>query len=95
MAVYVDDANISWRGRHWSHLVADDAEDLHRAAEALGLRRAWAHDRGRTLHYDLPTELRERAIERGLAVPISWRELAQKRGERELAAPGRALDRRQ
>ena len=88
MAVYVDDANILWRGRHWSHMVADDAEDLHRAAEALGLRREWARDRGRTLHYDLPADVRERAIELGVAVPISWRELARKRGEKELAEAG-------
>jgi hypothetical protein len=84
MAVYVDDANIRWRGRLWSHMVADDAEDLHRAAESLGLRREWAHARGRTLHYDLPAEVRARAIESGVAVPISWRELARKRADREL-----------
>ena len=84
MAVYVDDANIRWRGRQWSHMVDDDAEDLHRAAETLGLRREWAHDRGRTLHYDLPADMRERAIELGVALPISWRELARKRAESEL-----------
>ena len=79
MAVYVDDARIPWRGRSWSHLVAEDAEELHRAAAALGLPRAAAQDRGRTLHYDLPDELRERAIERGIAKPIHWRELADRR----------------
>lgn len=84
MPVYVDDANIRWRGRQWSHMVAEDPEDLHRAAEALGLRREWAHDRGRTLHYDLPADLRQTAIERGVAVPISWRELARKRAASEL-----------
>src|SRR4051812_29593284 len=94
MAVYVDDANIPWRGRRWSHMVADDADDLHRAAEALGLRREWVRDQGRTLHYDLPADIRERAIELGVAAPISWRELARKRGERELVEAGRALDRR-
>jgi hypothetical protein len=86
VAVYVDDANIRWRGREWSHMVADDAEDLHRAAEALGLRREWARDRGRTLHYDLPAEMRERAIELGVAVPITWRELVRKRAGSELSA---------
>ena len=79
MAVYVDDARIPWRGRHWSHLVADSAEELHRAAAELGLRREWAQDKGRTLHYDLPDELRERAIELGVATPITWRELVSKR----------------
>jgi hypothetical protein len=95
MTVYVDDANISWRGRLWSHLVADDADDLHRAAEALGLRREWARDAGRTLHYDLPAEVRLRAIELGVAVPITWRELVQKRAEKELEPGLRAFDGRQ
>jgi hypothetical protein len=79
MAVYVDDARIRWRGREWSHLVADTPEELHSAAAQLGLRREWAQDKGRTLHYDLPEDYRVRAIERGLAVPISWRELARRR----------------
>jgi len=79
VAVYVDDARIPWRGRHWSHLVADSPEELHRAAAELGLRREWAQDKGRTLHYDLPDELRERAIELGVATPITWRELVSKR----------------
>jgi len=59
VAVYVDDARIRWRGIEWSHLVADSPDELHAAAERLGLRRAWAQDKGRTLHYDLPEELRQ------------------------------------
>jgi len=81
MAVYVDDARIRSRGLQWSHLVADSAEELHAAAEALGLRREWAQDKGRTLHYDLPEHLRERAIELGLAEPLTWRELARRRAD--------------
>src|SRR5829696_5226696 len=76
MAVFVDDARMSWRGLLWSHMVADSAEELHAAARALGLPRAAAQDRGRTLHYDLPEEWRERAIALGVAEPIPWRELA-------------------
>jgi hypothetical protein len=77
--VYVDDARIPWRGRRWSHMVADTAEELHEAAEALGLSRARAQDKGRTLHYDLPDEWRERAIALGVAQPIAWRELVARR----------------
>jgi len=79
MAVYVDDARIPWRGRRWSHMVADTPDELYAAAGRLGLRREWAQDRGRTLHYDLPDELRERAIELGVAEPLTWRELAGRR----------------
>jgi hypothetical protein len=79
MAVYVDDARIPWRGLRWSHLVADSAEELHLAATELGLRREWAQDKGRTLHYDLPDELRAQAIEQGVATPITWQELVLRR----------------
>lgn len=79
MTVYVDDARIRRHGLRWSHLIADTPEELHRAAGLLGLRRDWAQDRGRTLHYDVPDALRERAIELGVAEPITWRELARRR----------------
>jgi hypothetical protein len=57
-------------------MVADTPEELHRAAEQLGIERERAQDKGRTLHYDLPEEWRERAIAAGAAQPITWRELA-------------------
>ena len=79
VAVYVDDARIRWRGLEWSHLVADTPDELHRAAKRLGLRREWAQERGRTLHYDLPEHVRARAIELEIAVAISWRDLARRR----------------
>jgi hypothetical protein len=91
MPVYVDDVRIPWRGRRWSHMVADTAEELHAAAARLGLPRRAAQDKGRTLHYDLPDEWRERAIADGIAIPISWRELARRRSA---MAPGAKRDRR-
>jgi hypothetical protein len=79
VAVYVDDARIPWRGRHWSHLVAETPAELHAAAAALGIPRIAAQDHGRTLHYDVPDELRERAIDQGIAEHIHWRDLARRR----------------
>ena len=89
MPVYVDDARISFRGRTWSHMVADTAEELHRAAEALGLSRERAQDKGRTLHYDLPEEWRRRAIELGVAEAITWRELVRRRASIAAGSNGR------
>jgi Protein of unknown function (DUF4031) len=79
VTVYIDDARIRWRGRRWSHLVADTPDELHEAAEALGLQRQWAQDKGRTLHYDVPEELRAQAIALDVATPITWRELVSRR----------------
>jgi hypothetical protein len=82
LTVYVDDwrqrATIRQREDRWSHLLADDAGELHAMAARLGIpRRGYQrHRRSPALnHYDLPESLRVRAIELG-AVAVTWRELA-------------------
>jgi Protein of unknown function (DUF4031) len=82
LTVYVDDwrqrATIRQREDRWSHLLADDPGELHAMAARLGIppRGYQRHRRSPALnHYDLPENLRLRAIELG-AVAVSWRELA-------------------
>jgi hypothetical protein len=82
LTVYVDDwrqrATVRDREDRWSHLLADDPEELHAMATALGIpaRGYQRHRRSAALnHYDLPESLRVRAIELG-AVPVTWREMA-------------------
>jgi hypothetical protein len=82
LTVYVDDwrqpATIRDRADRWSHLLADDPEELHALAGQLGIpRRGYQrHRRSAALnHYDLPEVLRLRAIALG-AVPVTWREMA-------------------
>lgn len=71
MAILVDPPIWPWRGLLWGHLVSDTSyEELHDFAARLGLpRHAFQQD-----HYDLPAELRDRAIELG-ATPVPGREL--------------------
>lgn len=71
MAVLVDPAVWPWKGRRWAHMVSDVSyEELHRFAELLGVpRRAFQGD-----HYDIPEELRRRAVELG-AVSVGSRVL--------------------
>ncbi|MDP9416895.1 MAG: DUF4031 domain-containing protein [Actinomycetota bacterium] len=71
MAILVDPAIWPFRGRLWAHLVSDAGYDeLHEFAARLGIpRHAFQGD-----HYDVPEELRERAIELG-ASAVSGREL--------------------
>jgi hypothetical protein len=67
VAVLVDAAIWPWRGRRWAHLVSDvSLEELHAFADRLGLERAWFQGD----HYDVPTEVRQRAIALG-ASPVS------------------------
>ena len=87
MAVYVDDSSIRWRGREWSHLMADTSEELHAFAARLGLERAWFHRtpaRPWKDHYDIPEAKRQVAIRRG-ATPIAGREAAAMLRARRLA----------
>jgi hypothetical protein len=82
LTVYVDDwrqrATVRDRTDRWSHLLADDPDELHAMAAALGIppRGYQRHRRSAALnHYDLPEALRLRAIELG-AVAVTWREMA-------------------
>ena len=82
LTVYVDDwrqrAVVRDRADRWSHLLADDPEELHAMAAALGIppRGYQRHRRSAALnHYDVPESLRLRAIELG-AVAVTWREMA-------------------
>jgi hypothetical protein len=87
MAVYVDDSRIPWRGREWSHLIADTTEELHAFAAGLGHARAWFHRspaRPWKDHYDIPEATREVAISLG-ARPITRRDTAEILRARRLA----------
>ncbi len=71
MAILVDHAIWSFHGRLWCHLVSDTSYDeLHAFAHRLGIpQRAFQGD-----HYDLPEELRPRALDEG-AVSVTGSEL--------------------
>ena len=72
--ILVDQAIWPWRGRRWAHLVSDESYDeLHRFAARLGLDRA----RFQGDHYDIPAELRERALDLG-ATPVDARHLVRR-----------------
>jgi hypothetical protein len=85
MAVYIDDwrqlATVRNMTTRWSHLTADTEDELHELAQKLGIpRRAFQHKPGKPQfdHYDVPDELREKAIELG-AIALEWREAAKLR----------------
>jgi hypothetical protein len=65
MAVYVDAEGIRWRGREWSHLVADSLDELHTFADRLGLQRRWFQSKSRYPHYDVTASVRARALSLG------------------------------
>lgn len=74
MAILVDQAIWAWRGREWAHLVSDTSYDeLHAFAARLGIpTEAFQGD-----HYDVPTDVRQRAIALG-ADAVDARELVRR-----------------
>lgn len=74
MAIVVDQAIWPWRGRRWAHLASDRSyEELHAFAARLGIDRA----RFQGDHYDIPAELRDRAVALG-AEPVDCREVVRR-----------------
>jgi Protein of unknown function (DUF4031) len=69
--ILIDPPLWPFRGRVWSHMVSDSSyEELHDFAVRLGVPpRAFDRD-----HYDVPSELYERAVELG-ASPVGCQEL--------------------
>ena len=76
MTIYVDVAIWHWRGLKWCHLLADDADELHRFAASLGIKRTsfQSPPKVRAAHYDLTGYERLRAIAMG-AVPCDGHQI--------------------
>ena len=79
MTVYVDDAVHLWREQRWAHLMADTLEELHAMAARLGLPRRAFQNKTSGAHYDVPSDLRERAIALGAVAISRHRDRAQVR----------------
>ena len=76
MPVYVDAAIWKWHGRRWCHLLADDVDELHRFAFALGVKRTSYQGPPKTMtpHYDITAFERDRALRLG-AISASREEI--------------------
>lgn len=55
-------------GRKWCHLVADSLDELHHFASQLGLKRRWFQLMASYPHYDIPVDLREKALRLGAKI---------------------------
>lgn len=69
--MFVDGSHWWFRERRWCHLVSDTSlDELHDFAAALGVPPRAFHDD----HYDLPDEVRDRAVAAG-ALEVSSRDV--------------------
>ena len=61
-----------------SHMFADDLEELHTLAQAIGLKREWFQTNSSVPHYDVCQTKRALAIEQGaIELPLGpqWKEV--------------------
>ncbi len=73
MPVYVDNYRARFRGMIMCHMVADTLDELHAMADGIGMARRWFQNKAGKPHYDIPLDLRERAIALG-AIEINMRQ---------------------
>ena len=65
MTVYVDRARNRFGRMIMCHMLAFDLDELHRMAEAIGMRREWFQSAGTAPHYDVSLDRRKRALRLG------------------------------
>ena len=75
MAVYVDNARISYGRMRMSHMLADTVSELHAMADRIGIQRRWFQSGSSVPHYDICLSKRRLALQCG-AVEVDRRELA-------------------
>ena len=73
MTVYVDRARNPLGRMIMCHMIADDLDELHRMASAIGMRREWFQPLSFP-HYDVSLTRRARALKLG-AIEVDRREL--------------------
>jgi len=67
MPVYVDNSRNPFRGHLMCHMLADTPDELHRMAEAIGMKRQWFQGfyKASCPHYDLTQSHRAQAVALG------------------------------
>lgn len=77
MAVYVGKLEFPYGRMLMSHMASPDLEELHKMAEAIGIKRKWFQDHEKHPHYDISKGKKQIAILMG-AEEVSDKELIQK-----------------
>lgn len=67
MTVYVDPSRWPYRGQLYCHVWADTVDELHRAAQAAGLKRDWFQQPPKASweHYDCAPRIRAKLVAAG------------------------------
>lgn len=74
MTVYIDSANIAFRGMIMCHMIADNLDELHFMANAIGMKKEWFQGDASFPHYDVPLFRKKKALELG-TIEVNRKEL--------------------
>lgn len=75
MTVYVDQARNGLGRMIMCHMIADTLDELHKMADAIGMKRSWFQAHASFPHYDVALGRRAAAVRLG-AVEITRQECA-------------------
>lgn len=65
MTVYIDDAQIMYKGKLRYHMIADSLPELHAFAASVNIKRCWYHAQKRHPHYDITHDQKAFALTQG------------------------------
>jgi hypothetical protein len=92
MTCYVDAVRhypgTGLRHNEFCHLLADSRDELHEMADRIGMPRRYFQDHPWRWHYDLPPQLRDKAVRHG-AQELTLREVGTMLKARRQAGSGR------
>lgn len=75
--VYVDTTRRPYGRMFMSHMIADTLDELHRMADAIGIKRTWFQGNASFPHYDICQSKKRIALESGAKElsrkPFVWR----------------------
>jgi len=78
MAVYVDDADLPYRGMLMCHMMADTREELLAMVDKIGIQRKWIQKPNtHREHFDICRTKRAQAVKSG-AVEVQTEDIARK-----------------
>lgn len=75
--VYIGKLEFRYRGMLLSHMASPNVEELHKMAEAIGMRREWFQDKPGRPHYDVSKGRKLQAVKLG-AIVVDDKELIRK-----------------
>jgi len=74
VSIYVDNAQVMWKGKKRFHMSADSLEELHSFWQKHNINKCWFDNHPKHPHYDITEIQRTHILENG-AIAVTSKEL--------------------